>query len=102
MGDQRYNDNALSIHTQEKVKKAKTMLETFYSNLVNQQIERDERSRKLEDFMEKEGLPDEMVFNNLFYTHLKTIMFLISLKRLMNNLFITTRGQFPRLTLNKM
>jgi len=43
----------------EKVKKAKVTLETFYSNLINQQIERDTRIQKLEGIMEKEGLPEE-------------------------------------------
>ncbi len=59
--DQRYSENSLSTHTQEKVKKAKVTLETFYSNLINQQIERDTRMKKLEDLMAKEGLSDEQV-----------------------------------------
>jgi len=60
MANQQFNDNTISSHTQEKVKKAKVALETFYSNLINQQIERSTRLQKLEDIMEKEGLAEEV------------------------------------------
>ena len=59
MGDKKHNDASLSTHTLEKVKKAKVSLETFYSNLTNQQIERENRIKALEKQMEVEGIPQE-------------------------------------------
>ena len=49
-------------------------LETFYSNLINQQIERDGRIHKLEGMMEKEGLHEEQVIIscNIVYSIKKT------------------------------
>jgi len=61
MSDRSNNDGALSSHTLEKVKKAKVSIETFYSNLVNQQIERDDRMQTLEKAMQHEGLTEEEV-----------------------------------------
>nr|CAB3266654.1 serine/threonine-protein kinase 38-like [Phallusia mammillata] len=59
MGDRTNSDASLSTHTLEKVKKAKVSIETFYSNLVNQQIERDGRMQNLERQMNKGNLNEE-------------------------------------------
>uniref|UniRef100_H2YZ02 non-specific serine/threonine protein kinase n=1 Tax=Ciona savignyi TaxID=51511 RepID=H2YZ02_CIOSA len=56
MGDKNYSEPSLSTHTLEKVKKAKVTIETFYSNLLNQQIEREGRMQILEKSMQQEGL----------------------------------------------
>ena len=49
-------------------------LETFYSNLINQQIERDGRIHKLEGMMEKEGLHEEQVeISGNIHTHIYKI-----------------------------
>lgn len=61
MSDRTYTDSSLSSHTMEKVKKAKVTIETFYSNLVNQHIEREGRMQALERSMNHEGVPEEQV-----------------------------------------
>lgn len=56
------HDNAvLSGHTLDKVTKAKVTIETFYSNLLNQQVEREERLSNLEKTMNHEDLPVDEV-----------------------------------------
>uniref|UniRef100_H2YZ03 non-specific serine/threonine protein kinase n=1 Tax=Ciona savignyi TaxID=51511 RepID=H2YZ03_CIOSA len=65
MGDKNYSEPSLSTHTLEKVKKAKVTIETFYSNLLNQQIEREGRMQILEKSMQQEGLSVDQV--NLRY-----------------------------------
>jgi len=64
MGDRNFSDTSLSSHTLEKVKKAKVTIETFYSNLVNQHIERENRIQALEKSMTQEGVSDEQVSIN--------------------------------------
>ncbi|XP_076825342.1 serine/threonine-protein kinase 38-like [Clavelina lepadiformis] len=59
MGDQVYTDASLSTHTLEKVKKAKVTIETFYSNLVNQHLEREDRMKALEKTLKQEGVTDD-------------------------------------------
>ena len=66
MGDRTYTDSSLSSHTLEKVKKAKVTIETFYSNLVNQHIEREGRIQALERSMNMEGVSEEQVCRFLF------------------------------------
>ena len=61
MSDRNMGDPSLSSHTLEKVKKAKVTIETFYSNLVNQHIEREGRMQALERSMNNEGVSDEQV-----------------------------------------
>lgn len=53
--------SVLSGHTLDKVTKAKVTIETFYSNLMNQQCEREERLTILEKSMDQEELPSEEV-----------------------------------------
>ncbi|CAF0811170.1 unnamed protein product [Didymodactylos carnosus] len=45
--------------TLEKVNKAKMTIENFYTNLINQYEEREERYRRLEETMQAEGLSDQ-------------------------------------------
>ncbi|XP_021352926.1 serine/threonine-protein kinase tricorner-like isoform X1 [Mizuhopecten yessoensis] len=49
----------VSNHTKDKATKAKVTLENYYSNLLSQNEERENRYRLLEQSMEKEGLSDE-------------------------------------------
>ncbi|KAL8566854.1 Serine/threonine-protein kinase 38-like [Nucella lapillus] len=49
----------VSTHTLDKVTKAKVTLENYYTNLVNQNGERESRYRILERTMDGEGLSDE-------------------------------------------
>ncbi|XP_041366756.1 serine/threonine-protein kinase 38-like [Gigantopelta aegis] len=49
----------ISNHTIDKVTKAKVTLENYYSNLISQHEERENRYRLLEQSMEEEGLSDE-------------------------------------------
>ena len=65
MGDRNFSDPSLSSHTLEKVKKAKVTIETFYSNLVNQHIEREGRMQALERSMNQEGVSEEQVGGKL-------------------------------------
>lgn len=51
----------LSGHTLDKVTKAKVTIETFYSNLMSQQVEREERLTNLEKTMSNEELPVDEV-----------------------------------------
>ena len=67
MGDKNFSDPSLSSHTLEKVKKAKVTIETFYSNLVNQHIEREGRMQALERTMNQEGVSEEQVCMEVFY-----------------------------------
>lgn len=48
-----------SGHTIDKATKAKVHLENFYSNLVNQHVERKTRHDKLEESMKEEGLSEK-------------------------------------------
>ncbi|XP_023226686.1 serine/threonine-protein kinase tricorner-like isoform X2 [Centruroides sculpturatus] len=48
-----------SGHTIDKATKAKVHLENFYSNLINQHVERKTRHDKLEEFMKEEGLSEK-------------------------------------------
>ncbi|XP_077966799.1 serine/threonine-protein kinase 38-like [Styela clava] len=52
-------NTAMSGHTLDKVTKAKVTIETFYSNLMNQQLEREERMSLLEKTMNNEELPTD-------------------------------------------
>ncbi|XP_025086392.1 serine/threonine-protein kinase 38-like isoform X2 [Pomacea canaliculata] len=49
----------VSTHTLEKVTRAKVTLENYYTNLINQNGERESRYRILERNMDDEGLSDE-------------------------------------------
>lgn len=49
----------VSTHTLDKVTKAKVTLENYYTNLINQNGERESRYRILERSMDDEGLSDE-------------------------------------------
>lgn len=49
----------VSTHTLDKVTKAKVTLENYYTNLINQNGERESRYRILERNMDDEGLSDE-------------------------------------------
>lgn len=49
----------ISNHTKDKVTKAKVTLENYYSNLISQHEERENRYRKLEKSMDEDGLSDE-------------------------------------------
>ncbi|XP_069133278.1 uncharacterized protein [Argopecten irradians] len=53
--------SVVSNHTKDKATKAKVTLENYYSNLLSQNEERENRYRLLEQSMEKEGLSDEQV-----------------------------------------
>ncbi|CAK9297531.1 unnamed protein product [Gordionus sp. m RMFG-2023] len=53
------NYSAISPHTFEKVQRTKITLENFYSNLLMQHIERQNRQRHLEKSMNDEGLSNE-------------------------------------------
>lgn len=50
---------AVSSATLDKVAKAKATIEVYYSNLISQTKEREERNKQLEDAMLKEGLAEE-------------------------------------------
>ncbi|XP_064634213.1 serine/threonine-protein kinase 38-like isoform X2 [Lineus longissimus] len=49
----------VSSHTEDKVTKAKVTLENYYTNLLAQHQDRENRYRRLEQSMEEEGLSDE-------------------------------------------
>ncbi|CAH1785922.1 unnamed protein product [Owenia fusiformis] len=49
----------ISSHTLDKATKAKITLETYYSNLISQAEERENRYRLLEQSMDDEGLTDD-------------------------------------------
>nr|KAG5689492.1 hypothetical protein BaRGS_021039 [Batillaria attramentaria]KAG5692396.1 hypothetical protein BaRGS_000680 [Batillaria attramentaria] len=51
----------VSTHTLDKVTKAKVTLENYYTNLINQNGERESRYRILERSMDDEGLSDEQI-----------------------------------------
>ena len=64
-----HGNTIMSGHTQDKVTKAKVTIETFYSNLMNQQVEREERLSILERTMKDDDLPiDEVKFLMLLFS----------------------------------
>jgi len=51
--------SSFSRHTLDKARKAKAHLENYYNNLANQQVERKDRLKRLEESLVSKGLSDE-------------------------------------------
>ena len=52
---------SFSCHTLDKATKAKLTLENYYSNLISQHRERQERLRRLEESLSDKGLEEELI-----------------------------------------
>jgi len=55
------NISQFSGHTLDKATKAKLTLENYYSNLISQHRERQERLRRLEESLQDKGLEEEII-----------------------------------------
>ena len=53
-----------SNHTLDKATKAKLTLENYYSNLITQHRERQERLRRLEESLNDKGLDESVITGN--------------------------------------